>query len=179
MYFVKTGYNPNQRRANCSQLCGNVKVEFPFGLEEGCFASEQFHLNCTNTTSSPSLQLDRYTVVTEIDVAHGIIKIKATDDQEGYVYGMSRGESLYVVDEQLGYLHWAVANLTCQEAKRDISKYACVSANSTCTPVRTTYDGYIGYRCNCSDGFQGNPYVQSGCKGYHPNTRVSLPSSTK
>uniref|UniRef100_A0A0D9ZIF6 Protein kinase domain-containing protein n=1 Tax=Oryza glumipatula TaxID=40148 RepID=A0A0D9ZIF6_9ORYZ len=59
-------------------------------------------------------------------------------------------------------LHWAAANLTCQEAQKNHSLYACVSANSTCLRVDSTY-GYVGYRCKCIDGFHGNPYVVNGC----------------
>lgn len=59
---------------------------------------------------------------------------------------------------------WAVANLTCLEAKQNASGYACVSTNSTCVPVNST-SGYVGYRCNCTAGFHGNPYMLNGCIG--------------
>ncbi|KAK1289776.1 Wall-associated receptor kinase 2 [Acorus calamus] len=57
-------------------------------------------------------------------------------------------------------LDWVISNQTCQEAKNNASDYACVSQNSSC------YDATngVGYRCNCSKGYQGNPYLHGGCQ---------------
>ncbi|XP_064947565.1 putative wall-associated receptor kinase-like 16 [Musa acuminata AAA Group] len=57
-------------------------------------------------------------------------------------------------------LDWVAGNQTCKEAKRNLSSYACRSINSECFEF-TSLQGYI---CNCSTGFQGNPYLQDGCK---------------
>ncbi|KAJ1267706.1 hypothetical protein BS78_07G078100 [Paspalum vaginatum] len=59
------------------------------------------------------------------------------------------------------WLDWAIRdNLTCAEAMKEQS-YACVSANSEC---RDSSNG-PGYVCNCSMGYQGNPYTIGGCTG--------------
>ncbi|XP_057802733.1 putative wall-associated receptor kinase-like 16 [Salvia miltiorrhiza] len=55
---------------------------------------------------------------------------------------------------------WAIGNGTCEEAKSDATTYACVSANSTCHKPTNGY----GYRCRCEEGFEGNPYVNHGCR---------------
>ncbi|RLM85936.1 hypothetical protein C2845_PM04G15760 [Panicum miliaceum] len=60
---LESGYNPSQPKSNCTRRCGSINVPFPFGLEEGCFAREQFHLDCTNKTSSAILlysSMDNY-----------------------------------------------------------------------------------------------------------------------
>ncbi|XP_074581452.1 wall-associated receptor kinase 2-like [Curcuma longa] len=57
-------------------------------------------------------------------------------------------------------LDWAIMNQTCEEAKVN-HDFACVSPNSYC--VNSTNGP--GYLCNCSQGFQGNPYLNdsNGC----------------
>ncbi|XP_051193705.1 wall-associated receptor kinase 5 [Lolium perenne] len=59
-------------------------------------------------------------------------------------------------------LDWAIGNKTCQEAKRNASAYACVSGNSEC--VDSKYGRGKGYLCNCSAGYDGNPYLLNGCQ---------------
>ncbi|KAG8043351.1 hypothetical protein GUJ93_ZPchr0458g22325 [Zizania palustris] len=57
-------------------------------------------------------------------------------------------------------LEWSIDGGYCEEAKRAAS-YAC-KENSYCY---NSSNG-IGYRCNCTLGFQGNPYLQgpNGCQ---------------
>nr|XP_034588342.1 putative wall-associated receptor kinase-like 16 [Setaria viridis]TKW28703.1 hypothetical protein SEVIR_3G345900v2 [Setaria viridis] len=60
-------------------------------------------------------------------------------------------------------LDWAVGNQTCQDLRRNKrTAHACVSVNSEC--VDSKYGTGTGYLCNCSEGYQGNPYLPDGCK---------------
>ncbi|CAN4116038.1 unnamed protein product [Withania somnifera] len=56
-------------------------------------------------------------------------------------------------------LDWAIGNLTCVEAQKR-NDYACLN-NSQCVDSDT---GIGGYRCSCNSGYEGNPYIGSGCQ---------------
>uniref|UniRef100_A0ACD5UXQ2 Uncharacterized protein n=1 Tax=Avena sativa TaxID=4498 RepID=A0ACD5UXQ2_AVESA len=60
-------------------------------------------------------------------------------------------------------MDWAIGNQTCEVARRKHESYACVSENSECL---NSPNG-PGYICNCTEGYQGNPYLKDpnlGCK---------------
>jgi hypothetical protein len=63
-------------------------------------------------------------------------------------------------------IRWTATNLTCHQAsqKNNTTKYACRSFHSYCKDV-TRGKIFMGYRCKCSSGFHGNPYIQDGCTG--------------
>jgi Wall-associated receptor kinase galacturonan-binding len=59
-------------------------------------------------------------------------------------------------------IDWAVRDVgNCSYARRNMTDYACRSLNHDC------YDSHngVGYLCNCSQGYQGNPYITGGCQG--------------
>ncbi|RWR78991.1 wall-associated receptor kinase 2-like protein [Cinnamomum micranthum f. kanehirae] len=88
-------------------------------------------------------------------------------------YGDGEGKQVPVV------LDWAIGNETCELAQRNSSAYACKSEKSTCY---NSTNG-PGYRCNCSHGYEGNPYLERGCQVYKgilsDNTIVAIKKSQR
>ncbi|CAL5050760.1 unnamed protein product [Urochloa decumbens] len=66
-------------------------------------------------------------------------------------------------------LDWVVDNKTCGEAQK-MKSYACLAMNSTCIDVQNG----LGYRCNCPQGYEGNPYINGGCQDINECDHPSL-----
>lgn len=152
---------------NCTRFCGKIKVPFPFGLEkeDGCSARNEFELYCNASASTLHPNWVTEARITNINITEGFLDTEGIsgDTSEQFSYGL-----LYIPDRDSRRVQWAIANLTCQEALRNITTYACVSRDSTCLHIASTV---IGYRCKCNDGYVGNPYVTGpdGCQGTPPS----------
>uniref|UniRef100_A0A0E0KNX6 Protein kinase domain-containing protein n=1 Tax=Oryza punctata TaxID=4537 RepID=A0A0E0KNX6_ORYPU len=151
------GYIQVHSGGNCTRSCENIIVPYPFGLEEGCSAREEFLLSCINS----NLQISNSWNVSRIDVNRGVIDLATMESSSVGLGGLS---NLFTASGKDTYsVHFAVAKLSCQQAKQNMTQYACMSVNSTCLPVNLDNDD-AGYRCMCSPGFDGNPYIKNGCQ---------------
>lgn len=84
-------------------------------------------------------------------------------EQDSYVF--SRHDLYKDLGNLPMVLDWYIQGGNCKEASRSRQTYMC-KENSYCYEVE---DG-AGYRCNCSGGYTGNPYI--GCVGEKSSIHV-------
>ncbi|KAG0533967.1 hypothetical protein BDA96_04G238100 [Sorghum bicolor] len=167
-------YYNTKPKEHCQSSCGNMTIPFPFGFEEGCFGNKRFQLNCIagNTTlfSSGLAQYHVINVLVEDGtlIVSNILNKNASSVKEAIIVNTDEQGGVILegpVEDQFDFsmeydivIKWAITNSTCQQAKHNNSNYACLSINSSCIPVNHG-NIFMGCRCNCSSGFQGNPYI--------------------
>uniref|UniRef100_A0ACD5Y9R3 Uncharacterized protein n=1 Tax=Avena sativa TaxID=4498 RepID=A0ACD5Y9R3_AVESA len=177
-----TDYNPKPKdHCPVSSSCGSITVPFPFGLQERCTANDnRFLLNCTSFGNlTLSVLGDAKYHVTDVSVENGTLTVSnmvgGNQAKEAVLidqtdnYGTTVSTSVALLEDQFDFsleydmvIKWAVANQTCQTVMQKHTMYACLSSHSDCLNVTHGYI-FMGYRCKCSQGFQGNPYIKDGC----------------
>ncbi|XP_022895043.1 wall-associated receptor kinase 2-like [Olea europaea var. sylvestris] len=80
-------------------------------------------------------------------------------EESAFTFSPNSLSILRNVEELPMVVDWAIDRGTCEESQKNMSSYACKSTNSSCKGTDN------GYRCYCSEGYEGNPYLIDGCKG--------------
>ena len=96
--------------------------------------------------TSSMLQFDDAHVVVYINISESLVGIRFSYFEDEIGIDVSGEPDLFGFGESVVSVHWAAANLTCEEALKNKSQYACVSLNSECLGVNSKTD-YVGYRC--------------------------------
>lgn len=161
LYWETVYYNSMQPKANCPTSCGNVSLPFPFGTEIGCFARYELYLAC-NPGPSPILEMPDGSVVTGISIDKGIVRVLKLDPKSFLAH---MDTPLYASSGEWGVVKWAVDNITCKDAMASKEAYRCFFHSDCIDVIDDNTHEHVGYRCKCSQGFEGNPYLKEGCTG--------------
>ncbi|KAM0838099.1 hypothetical protein ACQ4PT_061179 [Festuca glaucescens] len=177
----------------CRDSCGNISVPYPFGIGSGCYrvdglGSRGFELVCNETgPSPPRLTFFSYNYnLADFSLATSqvTVYVKATTSCFDFTGGLIGGDAgAYTSVDTSVYrlssdgdidvpvvLDWAVRDVGDCSTARNARDFACRSAHSKCFDVAN--DG--GYGCNCSTGYDGNPYLDDGCRDIDECQRKDL-----
>ncbi|XP_042392570.1 wall-associated receptor kinase 1-like [Zingiber officinale] len=143
---------------DCPDKCGNMTIPFPFGLKEKCYRSKEFDLSCNESSHPPTLLYHDYLEVKAISLEDGKLELSPYDE----AYDSS--ENKYIISLKQQNIHnWIVGYQTCDDAMKNKSTFACFARHSSCLDTGITKH-HKGYRCECMQGYEGNPYIDNGCQ---------------
>jgi len=171
---VIQGKNQHEYTSACGSFCSEDSIENStectgMGCCQTSIPSNLRHYHISfltvdgmNYTAVKNFSPCSYAFVAEADwFKFNTSYAKSTEFGELYYGNGDRGVHMV--------LDWVVDNKTCGQAKKTKS-YACLAMNSVCIDVQNG----LGYRCNCSQGYEGNPYLKEGCQDINECDHPSL-----
>uniref|UniRef100_A0A0D9XZ97 Protein kinase domain-containing protein n=1 Tax=Leersia perrieri TaxID=77586 RepID=A0A0D9XZ97_9ORYZ len=129
----------------------------------------------------------KFNILANIVLAYPSYTIQINDIHEKTAPNMTQyTNSAYITDRPLNYsryrlespaslpavLDWVITNSsrcpapppTSSSTTETVTAPECRSANSYCSDYYGGINDLLGYRCHCSQGYHGNPYVLGGCR---------------
>ncbi|KAE8785045.1 Wall-associated receptor kinase 3 [Hordeum vulgare] len=124
-----------------------------------CQSSFPANISSVKTTSLPIEDIYDYTIQSFSPCSYSFVV-----EEEWFKFDPSYASSTDFASKYADgvplVLDWVAGNGSCSETSKMGSQYACKAMNSECIDVSNG----PGYRCNCSQGYEGNPYLQGGCQ---------------
>lgn len=142
-------------KTDCTTHCGKVDIPYPFGMGTDCFWPG-FEIICNmSSPPTPFLAMSEFLEVVSVSLSTGELRVSPIFNMTLAFNLFNRSGKVVMVSD------WAIGDKSCEEALRNSSSGMLCGSNAECY----NSDNGPGYRCNCSPGFEGNPYILDGCQG--------------
>ncbi|KAH0652251.1 hypothetical protein KY289_029929 [Solanum tuberosum] len=152
--------------SQCASFCGNSTYNVSSSSASSSYCTG--NSGCCQSELSKIVPRDFYMYIQTINTA----ETSWTSSSCNYYLVVEKGSSEFDFTQLRGKckeddyyegriaLDWVIGNISCDKATRT-PKYSCTK-NSRCIDDTTRPAG--GYRCDCSSGYEGNPYLLHGCQ---------------
>ncbi|KAE8773175.1 Wall-associated receptor kinase-like 10 [Hordeum vulgare] len=156
-------------RPDCQQSCGGVDIPYPFGIGAGCFL-RGFEITCLNNNTMPVLPASTGVVrvlsllvmprpEARVMLPAGVVDVLQPRRQRHGSYTF-RAADLHMEKKTSMPLRldWAVRDSNVNSTASLSCAQLSLQGNSDHSECVDSMNG-PGYVCNCTKGYEGNPYL--------------------